>query len=387
MKIIYYTNQISRPGGLERVLVEKVNAWIGKGYEVEVLTFSQREKESYYDLDDRAIRSGLEIPYNSKKSSYSLTNLFFLLLHLYRLTLHLIKSKPDVILIANCGLEFYFFPFLPTKAKIVKEEHLSFYLSEEQAKKHSIGKKLNNFFYQKFLSYYDRLIVLTKEEMKYFSSKRIVVIPNPINVKKVESVLKKEREKVIISAGRLSSVKQFEKLIEIFNEISADHPDWKLKIFGDGSQRKKLEDKISSYHLQHRVFLPGNTNNIYNEMQKASIFALTSKTEGFSMVLLEAMINGLPVISYDSPNGPRNIIKNKSDGFLVPLNDKLQFKKRLRHLIENRDLRRKMSERGRENVLRFKVSEVMKIWDRLFIDLGLEVKEDERMTNGNFSKN
>jgi glycosyltransferase involved in cell wall biosynthesis len=223
--------------------------------------------------------------------------------------------------------------------------------------------------------------------MKYFSSRRIAVVPNPINIEKVESVSEKEREKVIISAGRLSSVKQFEKLIEIFNEISADHPDWKLKIFGDGSQRKKLEDKIASYSLQDRVLLPGNTNNIYDEMQKASIFALTSKTEGFSMVLLEAMINGLPVISYDSPNGPRNIIKDNEDGHLVPLNDKQKFKKRLRHLIENRDLRRKMSERGRENVLRFKVNEVMKIWDKLFIDLGLEAKGDERMIKGKFSKN
>jgi glycosyltransferase involved in cell wall biosynthesis len=143
----------------------------------------------------------------------------------------------------------------------------------------------------------------------------MVVIPNftDFQSKKHYSEI---REKTIIAAGRIAPVKQFDKLIVIWSTLHREFPDWKVKIFGGGDDQltKELNQLIKKHHLSSSVSLLSSTPHIESEMQRASIYAMTSKTECFPMVLLEAKACGLPIISFDCPTGPKHIVNHGVDG-------------------------------------------------------------------------
>ncbi len=353
------------------MLTDKANAWVQRGYLVEIATYAQRGRAPFYTLERTVKLIDLDIPYKSKGSLRSFYNLSLLPLHFIRLFQFINNSKPDVVLVANCGLEYFLFPFLRKATKSIKEEHLSKYEPLCTPVSLSIRSIYEN-FKRCFLTFYDAYVALNKDEIKFGPEGKSVEIPNPIKLEATESSFFQSREKVIISIGRLTPIKQYDHLIEIFFEVYKVHPEWKLKIVGEGSQLLKLKNKITELALEDAVYLTGITNEVELELAKASIFALTSRTESFSMAILEAMRNELPVVSYDSPYGPRNIIHDEGDGFLIKLNDKASFAEAICSLIEKPIMRMEMGQRGRLNVKRFEIGEVMKKWDKLFNSLGLK---------------
>lgn len=127
--------------------------------------------------------------------------------------------------------------------------------------------------------------------------------------------------KVVVAIGRLREQKGFDLLIPAFSHVVAVRPDWTLRIYGEGSERQALQQLIRDCGLQDHVVLAGWSTSIGEELGQASLFALSSRSEGFPMVLLEAMSKGLPVVSYDCPYGPREIISHGRDGLLVPAQD------------------------------------------------------------------
>ena len=218
-------------------------------------------------------------------------------------------------------------------------------------------------------SKYDYLAVLNKDEKKYFKSINTIVIPNSYtDYSSIKSSLK---NKTAISAGRIAPVKQFDKLILTWEIVIQNNPDWILEIYGDGEneEKKELQNLINKKNLNNNIKLCGKTNQLDSAMLKSSLFVMTSQTECFPMVLLEAMSCGLPIVSFDCPTGPKNIITDVIDGYLVKHNDIFELANSISNLINNPVKMRNFGEKGRENVKSYSKENVMNLWINTFTKL------------------
>ena len=171
-------------------------------------------------------------------------------------------------------------------------------------------------------------------------------------------------EPKIISVGRLSTEKGFVDLLDVFAEISNKYSQWELHIIGDGEERSKIEASISNHNLKNRVILHGYKNKTYinDLLSKSSIYVMTSFTESFGIVLIEAQSFGIPCVAYDSAQGALEIIENEKNGYLISGRNKDDMCKKIGMLIEDIELRKKLGESGRLNAMQYSVLEVKKKW-------------------------
>lgn len=190
---------------------------------------------------------------------------------------------------------------------------------------------------------------------------KIIVIPNMINKTDEISSL---NSKQIVSAGRLEDVKDFPSLIKVFERVHKKHNDWKLKIIGDGSKKEELKKLISDLKLEDAVLLKGRLDEkeIIDEFCDSSIFVLTSKSESFSLVIAEAMSCALPCVSFDIDVGPREIITDDEDGFLIAERSVIKMEEKINLLIESTVRRHEMGENARKNVARFYPDSIKQMW-------------------------
>lgn len=366
MKIVYYTDQVYLHGGIEKVIAQKLNYLVSvANYEVYLITFEQKEKSFCYPISKKVIHYDLAINYYTSVSFFNQKNFRKIPRHVRSLKAKLNDIKPDVLIVCNYGFDFYFIPFIGNNIKIIKEFHSSRYYYIKKLTNSSFYTKwlykINNFIEKK----YSHIVILNWDEKKYYKSNNIEVIPNSIAIKK--NIANNERKKIIIAAGRIAVVKQFDHLIQSWSLIGDKYPDWEIHIYGEGDELLLLELKTLIIKLSvPNICLKGATTSLKNKMEEASIYALTSKTECFPMVLLEALSFGLPIIAYDCPHGPKNIIIDAEDGILVENNNIDDFAKRLSNLIENKVLREKMSINARLNVVRFDEKLIMNQWLNLF---------------------
>ena len=177
------------------------------------------------------------------------------------------------------------------------------------------------------------------------------------------------RQKVVVAAGRLVRQKGFDLLIDAFALVAALEPGWTLRIYGSGVKAPALRAKIDAAGLYNAVFLVGSTDRLGAELSKGSIFALSSRYEGFGMVLLEAMSAGLPVVSFDCPNGPREILTDGRDGVLVPNGDVAAFAAALLDLIRDEARRERVAAAGRQTARRYSQAAVGARWTALLAEL------------------
>jgi glycosyltransferase involved in cell wall biosynthesis len=190
----------------------------------------------------------------------------------------------------------------------------------------------------------DALAVLTASDRDEYvellgDAVRVEAIPNAVT--KLEGEVSDLSAKVVIAAGRMKRQKNFRALVQAFALVVEKHPDWKLRIFGGGPNRANLEKLIAERGLEGNVVLKGQVKNIGPELSKASIYALSSRREGFPMVLLEAMSKGVPVVSFDCPTGPRDIVRERENGLLVPPRDVEALAAGIAEMIEDDELRRR----------------------------------------------
>lgn len=172
--------------------------------------------------------------------------------------------------------------------------------------------------------------------------------------------------KVIVAAGRLEPVKGFDRLVRAFALVARDRPDWQLHIYGEGGQRGKLEALVQRLELQAQIRLPGHAHDMRTVLAGASVFALSSRAEGFGMVLTEALSFGVPLVSFDCERGPREIVRDRMNGFLVPDGDEASFARALAALMDDRDLRRRLGSEGRRDARRFTMEGIAAEWEALF---------------------
>jgi glycosyltransferase involved in cell wall biosynthesis len=366
MIIAYYTDQVYLHGGIEKILSQKLNFLSNlTGYQIHLITIEQENNDSCYPISKKVYHHDLEINYVRTKSYFHPVNFCKVPFHIRKLKKTLQTIKPDVLIVCNFSFDFYFIPFIANNIKIIKEYHASRYYYIKNLPKASFIKKIfykvNNFIENQ----YSYIALLNEDEKKYYKSENLVVIPNFTSKQNTKNTSKKEN--IILAAGRIAPVKQFDHLIKAWALIEKKFPEWEVHIYGHGDENLliKLKNLISSLTLT-RIKIKGATDILYSKLEKASLYAMTSSTECFPMVLLEALNNGLPIVSYKCPHGPSNIITESNDGVLVKHNNIEEFALELSKLIEDEFLRNNMSKNGIKNVSRFNEEIVMEQWLDLF---------------------
>ena len=221
-------------------------------------------------------------------------------------------------------------------------------------------------------------LVLVSSDLQKFYSKELqkskcvcVYIPNSID--KLPEVSSELDNKRLVSVGRLSPEKGYLDLLKIYNQLIIEHPDWKLDIIGDGEERSKLEEYIAHHNLNDKVTLHGFQGKEYidNILNKSSIYLMTSYTESFGIVLIEAMSHGVPCVAFDSAEGAREIIQSGCNGYLVKNRNFDAYKLKVNSLIEKKEERIRIGKLARESVKKYTSDKVGSEWISLIEESGV----------------
>ena len=177
--------------------------------------------------------------------------------------------------------------------------------------------------------------------------------------------------KVVISAGRIARQKGYDRLLPVWARVAAQRPDWRLEIYGAGPPEieEPLRRQVEELGIQDSARLMGRTSELFERMAESSLYVMTSRREGLPMVLLEAMGIGLPVIAYDCPTGPRDVITDGVDGYVVPNGDEQALEARMLELMDDPDARVRLATAARRTAADYDVARLAERWERLFEEL------------------
>lgn len=374
MKIVYVLPTLGTKGGTERIVTEKANYLANHfGYEVYVISMYQQINEfSCYPLSDKIHQMNLGIPYYSQYKYKYPKRLF------YKIRIHKqLKEKlnntiqlfdPNILISVSYAMADIINK-IPCKAFKITECH--------EPRELVLSKTYNNSLLARvYAKYYyfrtieknsDIVITLTNESKESWKkAKRVEVIPNFSSMEITQQ--SNGMAKRIISVGRLGKEKGYDRLIDIWKSVSAKYPDWQLDIYGEGQLREELNNIIISKQIPS-ITLQGQTNDISKEYANSSICVVTSYFEGFSLVILEAMKHGVPCVAFDCPYGPRSIIEDEKNGYLVEDGNISLFVEKLCSLIEDQRLRQQFSKASIERAKFFDTDTIMQQWKSLFEDL------------------
>lgn len=361
MKLLYIVPKINNAGGVARVFSLKLNYLIENfGYEVHVLTQNKGNIPLFYSFNEKVVFHDMIL----QGSILIFFNSFY-----KSLKIKIKNIQPDIIIVSDNGLKAYTIPFiLSNKIPIVFECHGSKFVEEKFLKenfisqfKSSIKYKFKDFCSNKF----SKFIALSNESMKEWNVKNGVVIPNPswIHCEKVSDL----KSKKIIVVARNSYEKGLDRLLVVWEKVVAKHPDWILDIYGDFVI--DLSTDVKSLGIENNVSLNHPVKNIADKYLLSSVYVMTSRSEGLPMVLLEAMASGLPCIAYDCPSGPRAIIEQEKNGFLITDGNENSFVEKLEELIEDENLRIRMGKYAFESSKKYNIETIMQQWKSLFESL------------------
>lgn len=374
MRIVYCLRSMVNLGGLERIVISKANFLVSAGYDIAVVTTDQMNRTPSFKLDERIRCYDLGIDYDRNQSRPFLSKVFYFIynrwLHQHRLKKLLFTLKADIV-ISTFGNEMPLLPKMNDGSKKVLEFHFCRHWFSLIKRKGLYGfvEKICNRNMDKAIRRYDEFVVLTKEDALAWSvsCNNLKVIPNMLPIDNFyRSGLKSTR---VIAVGHYVDVKGFDRLIAAWTIVASQKRDWTLHIYGEGCMRSQLEHQIQQSGLQTSVFLEGSSNTIHEEYAKSSIFVLTSKSEGFSLAIVEAISAGLPVVSFDCPCGPKDLIVDGENGFLVENGDIEGLADKLLLLINDEALRKRMGNTAYEYSKRYLPNVVMQQWICLFDSL------------------
>lgn len=354
MRLLYIVPKIKNAGGVARVLAIKANYFVEHfGYEIHVLSQNEEDVSPLYEFDSEIVFHNMILKGNIFKFFNSFQK---------QINQKITEIIPDVILLADNGLKAFVFPFIvKTKVPILFECHGSKFIEEEVQKTNLIFKSIQKLKYR-FKDFgagkFTKTVALSDESLKEWNVENGVVIPNPSWIKsKKHSDLKNKK---VIAIARNSYEKGLDRLLLIWKIIEEKYPDWTLDIYTDDVD--SLEQEAIKLEIESGINYLHFVKNIQKKYLKASICVMTSRTEGFPMVLLEAMASGLPCIAYDCPTGPRAIITNAENGFLIPDNNIEMYVEKLSFLIENEEVRVKFGLDAKETSEQYSVKKIMEQW-------------------------
>ena len=378
MKIVYVYDAIARTGGVERILTDKMN-YLAEvyGHEVYLITSAQGQhplsfplssKVKHIDLD---ARFHIQYQYKYPKRLWVKWQLHQKFKKNFNKVIQAIE--PDIII----GTTYYnadVICCLKNKAKKIIESHCakSYTGTNDGIKRNSIMQLFSNinlFRYNYIIKKHsDAIVTLTQgDALEWNEPLKTYVIPNTIT--QIATTYSACENKKVIAIGRLTHQKGFDILINVWKQVNDKYPDWRLDIYGRGELENDLKQQIKTNGLEDVITIPPPTPHIYEGIQKSSIFVFPSRYEGFGLVLIEAMTNGVPCVSFDCPYGPSDIITDGEDGFLVPNRDIQTMANKICFLIENKEVRKDMGRKAHQSAMRYAPENIMPMWEKLFKEI------------------
>lgn len=351
-KIVFFSGGINRTGGTERALACIANGLAKENFDV--ILVSLCGNETYYTLDE-----SIKVFFLHSKSLSS-----DIVKNLRTLSDIVCEEKPDYWVDVDNILGVYTERIRKKRPEMkwISWEHFCFFYD------FPYYGKLREIIRKKVCKKADCVLVLSDEDKKdYFDNikeinAKLCRIYNPIPY---DSIGKSEqREKIIFAAGRLTKIKGFDMLIEAWSTIEKDCPEWKLLIAGDGEEKDNLLSLIKNKNLQ-RAELLGYIDEIEDYYKKTSIFALSSRNEGFVMVLLEAMSFGLPCIAFDCKCGIKEMIDDQRNGFVIEAGNVREYSDRLKMLMQSEELRNEMADNSISKIQGFTQEKIVQEWVKL----------------------
>lgn len=377
IKIAYCIPSLYYPSGMERVLTLKANYFAEHfGYEIHIILTDGKDKEPYYKLYPSITLHQLDINYDEMygRSLWKRISGYWNKQQLFmkRLNDCLCEIRPDItISLLRRDINF-----------INKMKDGSIKLGEIHFNKSNYREFSDNrlpAFVQHCVKKYwmwqlirqvqqlKRFVVLSYEDAAEWTKlKNVAVIYNPLPF--FPERQSDGSSKQVIAAGRYMPQKGFDRLIDAWSIVNMQHPDWVLRIYGDG-MRQQLQQQIDRLGIASSCILEHSTPDIDEKYCESSIFALSSRYEGFGMVIIEAMACGIPPVSFACPCGPRDIIDDGKNGLLVENGNIEMLAGKICYLIENDEIRRKMGQQARIDVERFKIEQIAGQWKELFESL------------------
>lgn len=339
-------------GGAERVCCNLANYLANKGHRVKLLTMAETEKT--YELNDNITLTTL-LPIQKRNNLYHRT-----IGRINGLIKYLIKEKEEnayiVMLPKTIDLLIKFRGLTDAKIIISERGNPEAYNSKTQYRMKRCALKCDGYVFQ------------TKDAFewykKYVDGKKIAIIPNAINPEFIGNNNCEIRKKEIIAVGRLSTQKNFELLINAFIAIAADFPLFSLVIYGEGSERERLQYLIDKSGLSERIILAGNVSDMAKHYSEAYAYVLSSNYEGMPNALIEAMASGLPCIATDCPvGGPRYLIQNGQNGVLIPVGSENDLINALKMIMSNEKFARQIGRKAEKIQDELSPSSVYSKWE------------------------
>lgn len=372
-KIVYVVGGLLSPNGMSQVLSQKIN-YLAKhtDYELYMILTEKAEEPWYYEISPKVKFVNFDINFDELDTMHILKKIWFYCKKQKRykkmFTNYLMNIRPDITVTA-CRREINFINDIKDGSKKVGEIHFNKSNYRQINKKYLptfLNKMISEIWINKFvkeIKRLDKFIVLSEEDKKEWKGiNKIQVINNPIA--KYPSSYSDCRKKRAIAVGRYTRQKGFDLLIDAWKDVEKKHTDWYLDIFGTGDnntyQQYAIKNNVKNVRCNKA------TNDIYAQYINSSMYILSSRYEGFGLVLAEAMSCGLPAISFACPCGPKDIITEGKDGLLVKRENVNDLAEKICYLIENENKRIKMGANAKITALRFKEDNIMAKWIKLF---------------------
>lgn len=345
-RVFFLVESLISPAGTERIASDVVNSLFEAGLDVSFVVLSA-SIESYYELNGEIHVYTLKTPFSSRmRAAINLREL--LKREFPDFLVNVGVPMGQISLLAACGL----------KTKIIGWEHFNL----------RAGSKFGYYWRLLAAKLCYKTVVLTQKDQTDYLGKvnaNIVCIPNFIT-RFIDSKSLLE-SKIVLSVGRLTSQKGYDLLLQAWQKVIKQMPDWKLQIVGSGNDERELKSQAADLNVLDSVsFIPA-TNKVGQYYSQASLYVMSSRFEGMPMVLLEAKMHGLPCICFNCPNGPDEIIRNSIDGLIVEFSDIDALSQAMLLLMRDDDKLKVFGIRAKEDALqRFTKKVAVEKWCTLF---------------------
>lgn len=370
MNIAFILRSIVLTGGIERVIVEKLNWLAERGHQVMLITYEQGNHAMSFPLHPKVNHVDIECRYFTIYK-YSLLLRPFLM---FRMKLKFKKELHS--LLAKYGIEVVVMPHniaeyqsviasMSSITSVVYESHSA---STEFVRGGLFKKLRNNICFFPMLKKINMVIALTKGDSIFWKRhcNHVQTVVNPLSSypNTMEDCSKEEGR--ILYVGRLHRVKRIDRLIQAFSMIADKYPLWHIDIFGEGEEKSRLQNLIYDFGLTERVVIHKPVSTIFEEYRRSQFLVLSSDSEGFSLVIVEAMACGIPVVSTDCPFGPREIVDDGKTGLLSRLEAE-DLAAKMEWMITHESERQKMGLQAHQAVSRFEKNKVMEEWEKAYL--------------------
>jgi glycosyltransferase involved in cell wall biosynthesis len=361
-------------GGVERVLSLKANYFAEHfGYDITIILTEGKDKPFFYPLSDKIQVVNLDIGFEQLWTCSFVKKIFVYLkkqrLYKKKLTSELMRISPDIT-ISLLRREINFLTRIKDGSRKIGEIHVNRlnYRNFESNDTNGIKRLFANIWMRdlvRHLKKLDRFVTLTEEDkLQWPELDNVLVVPDPLSF--FPNAVSPLTSKRVLAVGRYVYQKGFDLLLRAWALVEKDTSEWELAIYGQGNREPYMQ-LINDLGIdQSRCHLYGPTNDIIREFLNSSIFVFSSRFEGFGMVVVEAMSSGLPVVSFDCPCGPKDILSDNEDGLLIENGNIDKFASSISRLVNDQSLRAQMAKSGRKNVERFKMECIGQKWKDIF---------------------